>query len=410
MKLQTALTIGALILGGCSHKDDPEEKPKVRVAVKTATAEVTDIPLTVRATASLFPREQANVAARTTAPIRSIAVRKGDTVGANQALATLENRDVAAAKQEAEAALHDAEANLQKVEAGTVPTDIERARGEVETAQAALNQAQAVADRRAELFKQGAIPGRDLLQAQTDLSRAKTAYEVARRSLELLQRQSSGQDVAMARARVEQARARLNAANAQLQYTEMRSPFAGTITDQLQYPGDMAAPGTPTFTIMDLSLVNARAQVPEADVSRIQQGQACQFVPADTSIPPAGGKVTVINKAVDPQRRTVEVWCEIPNGGRRLRANLFGETVFSVGSARGVAIPKSAVLFAEGEHSGTVMVVDARHIAHQREVETAAVAGDKAQIAKGIQPGEVVVTEGGYGLPDGAEVTTGAAK
>ncbi len=400
----------AAILAGCSHKEESEEKPKPLVSVKTAAAEVTDIPLSVDAPASLFPREQANISARVNAPIRTISVRKGDSVAANQVLATLESRDVAAARQEAQAAVQDAEANLQKIESGTLPTDIEKARGDVENAQATLNQAQKVYDRRSELYKEGAIPGRELLQSETDLAQAKTAYEVARRTLDLLQRQSATKDIAMARSRVEQARARLAAANAQVQYTDLRSPFAGTITDQMQYPGDMAAPGTPTFTIMDVSVMNARAQVPETDAGRIKAGQSCQFKPADNGIPPVDGKVTVTNRAVDPQRRTVEIWCEIPNGNRGLRANIFGQVAFSVGSTRGVTVPKSAVLFNEGTRSGTVMVVDAKHIAHQREVDASTVLDDKVQIVKGINPGELVITEGGYGLPDGTEVKTGGGK
>ncbi len=408
--IRVVFVVCAAVLAGCSHKDEGEEKPKPLVSVKTAPAEVTDIPLFVNAPASLFPREQANISARLNAPIRSLAVRKGDSVAANQVLATLESRDVAASREEAQAALQDAEANLQKVESGTLPTDIEKARGDVENAQASLNQAQKVYDRRSELYKEGAIPGRDLLQSETDLAKAKAASEVARRTLDLLQRQSGQKDIAMARSRVEQARARLAGANAQLQYTELRSPFAGTITDQMQYPGDMAAPGTPTFTVMDLTVMNARAQVPETDAGRIHSGQSCQFKPADATVPPAMGKVTVTNRAVDPQRRTVEMWCEIANGDHHLRANIFGQVAFSVGTARGVTVPKSAVLFNEGTQSGTVMVVDGKHIAHQREVEASTVLDDKVQIVKGINPGELVITEGGYGLPDGTEVRTGAGK
>ena len=410
MKTRMVLMIFAAILAGCSHKEEEEQKPKPLVTVKTAAADMTDIQLSVKAPASLFPREQASISARVNAPIRSISVRKGDPVAANQILATLESRDVAAARQEAQAAVQDAEANLQKVESGTLPTDIEKARGEVENAQATLNQAQKTYDRRSELFKEGAIPGRDLLQSETDLAKAKSAYEVARRSLDLLQRQSGEKDIAMARSRVEQARARLAGANAQVQYTELRSPFAGTITDQMQYPGDMAAPGTPTFTIMDLAVMNARAQVPENDAGRIKSGQSCQFTPADANIAPASGRVTVTNHAVDPQRRTVEIWCEIGNTDRRLRANIFGQVAFSVGTTRGVTVPQSAVVFNEGTKSGTVMVVDAKHIAHQREVEASTVVDAKVQIIKGINPGELVITEGGYGLPDGAEVTSGASK
>ena len=65
---------------------------------------------------------------------------------------------------------------------------------------------------------------------------------------------------------VDQAKARLDQANAQVAFTDLRSPFAGTITEQFQYPGDMAQPGTPTFTVME-GLVLAAFEPSERSVT-----------------------------------------------------------------------------------------------------------------------------------------------
>ena len=405
-----ASVVWALVAAGCGKHEGEEEKPKPVVSVKVAKAEVEQIRLAVKAPATLWPREQANISARITAPIRELRVRKGDSVQRDQVLVVLENRDILAQRQEAVASLADAEANLQKTTAGTLPTDIEHARGQVETTQAALNQAQKVYDRRAALFQEGAIPERELLQSQTELAQARTNYQVAVRSLELLKTQSGEKDIAIARSRVEQARARLANVEAQLRFTELRSPFAGTVTDQLQYPGDLAQPGTPTFTVMDLSVMNARAQVPEAEIGRIRAAQACEFISVDTPGAGSGGRVTVINKAVDPQRRTVEVWCEVPNAGSKLRGNLFGEVHFVTGTISGVMVPQAAVQFQEGTRNGAVMVVDQKRIAHKKDVEAGESHEGKVQITKGLNAGETVVVEGGYGLPDGAQVTLGDEK
>jgi HlyD family secretion protein len=170
-----------VFLAGCAHKEeDPPNKPVV--AVKLARAERADLRISVRAPATVFAREQANVGARITAPIRELRARKGDSVSAGQVLAVLDNRDLIAQREEALASVTDAQANLQKMSAGTLPTDIERARGQLISAEAALNQAQKYYQRRSELFKQGAIPGRELLASETELAQAKSAYEVAKRS------------------------------------------------------------------------------------------------------------------------------------------------------------------------------------------------------------------------------------
>ncbi len=392
-----------LFLSSCAHQEEVSTKPIVDV--KVALAQVADLRIAVRAPATIHSREQANIAPRITAPIRELRVRKGDTVSSGQVLALLENRDIIAQREEAAAALEDARANLQKISAGTLPTDIERARGQLATSEAALNQAQKIYDRRNELFKQGAIPARDLLISQTELANAKANYEVAKRLLDLLENQSREKDIRIAESRVAQARARLALAEAQLQFTELRSPFAGTVTEQFLYPGDMAKPEAPIFTVMDLSVAIARGQVPETEAADVRLKQRCLFEAADSRDSGYEGQVTVVNKAVDPARRTVEVWCEIPNSKRQLRAGVFGSLVIYTGvETQSLLIPQSAVQFADGNRSGLVLVVDDKRIAHRREVVTGSLFEGRVQIKSGLKAGELVIVEGGYGLPDGTEV------
>lgn len=392
-----------VFLSGCGHQE--EASPKAVVAVKTARAEQADVRISVRAPAAVFAREQANVTARLTAPIRQLRARKGDRVSAGQVLAVLENRDIAAQREEASASVSDAQATLKKLSAGTLPTDIERARAQLISAQAALNQAEKVYERRSELFKQGAIPGRELLFSETDLAQAKAAHEVAKRSLDLLENQSRENDLRIAESRVGQAKARLALTEAQNQFAEIRSPFSGMITEQFMFPGDMAKPENPIFTVMDLSVAVARAQVPEAQAAGIKPGQACSFESIDGTAAGAGGHITVVNTATDPAKRTVEVWCEIPNTGNKIRAGAFGNATIVTGMAtQATVVPLSAVQFTEGTNAGSVYVVDEKRIAHKVEVETGARAEGRVQITKGISPGDSVIVEGGYGLPDGTQV------
>jgi HlyD family secretion protein len=394
----------AFFLAGCSHPE--EEPPKVVVNVKVARADVADIDLTVQAPATIFPREQANISARITAPILSLKARKGDSISANQVLAVLENRDAEAQQAEASANLADAEATLQKMSAGTLPADLERARGALESAEAARNLAQKNYDRRKELFAQGAISNRDLLTSETELSQARTAYDVAKRTLNLLEEQSGKTDILIAQTRVQQARARRSLADAQLQFTELHSPLTGTITEQFLYPGDMAKPDTPIFTVMDLSVAVARAQVPESDARRVMRGQPCGFSTPGEGSTTAKGSITVVNQAVDPARRTVEVWCEIPNQHTTLKAGVFGALSITVGRAtHAIVLPESAVQFKEGSSQGTAVVVDPQHVAHLREVEATVISGKKVQINRGIAAGEIVAIEGAYGLAEGTQVS-----
>ncbi len=405
----STFVFAAVWSSGCTKAEEKETKTVVEV--KVTRVESGDIQIGVTAPATVFPLQQASIASRMTAPIRELHARKGDTVAANAVIAVLESRDLLAQRDEARAAVADAQANLAKTSAGVLPTDLEHARGEVAKAEAALNQAQKNFDRRQQLFQQGAIPNRDLLVSETELSTAKTNYDVAKKSMDLLQNQSQDKDLRMMESRLQQANARLALIEAQLAFSDIRSPFSGTVTEQFMYPGDMAKPDGPIFTIADLSTVNARGQVPESEASRIRVSNGCTFNPADSSSTSMKGKVSVVNGAVDPATRTVEVWCQILNSKRELRSGAFGNLRIETGMiANGTLIPQTAVQIVEGTNKGSVLVVDSMNIAHKKDVELGEIQGGKAQIKGGLQPGETVIIEGGYGLPDGTEVRAAEGK
>ena len=406
-KGRSAMAAGLLaaVLAGAGCTPKAEEEPKPVVEVKFGKPVRQDVEATVSGPATLFPREQASIAARVTAPIREILVRKGDTVAAGQVLAVLDNHDILAQKQEAAAAVVEAQETLDKTRSGTQPMDVERTRGQLTASEAAYNQSQKLYDRRKQLFEQGAIPQRDLLQSQTDLATNKANYDVAKRTLELLEGQSNKRDTAIAESHLEQAKARLNNQTAQLQFTEIRSPFAGSVTDQFMYPGDMANPAGPMFVIADLSTVTARTQLPEYAASQVREGMTCHFVPEAAGSEGIAGKVTVINRAIDPQRRTVEVWCALGKPPATLRVSDYGRVFVTVAVVKdAIVIPLAAVLRKEGTDTGTVTVIDDKNVAHKKDVTTGVVTGDLIEVKQGLAGTERLAVEGSYETPDGATV------
>ncbi len=403
MKLYIWLCFALALLVGCRQPSEAPVKPAVDAT--RARPQLADIPESVRAPALVFARQQANISARLTAPIRKLLAGKGSRVAAGQLLAELDQRDLVAQREEAEAALTDAEANLQKGSAGTLPSDIERARGQAATTEAALRQAQKIYDRRRHLFEQGAIPQRELLVSETDLAQARANYEVATRTLDLLRNQSRDKEILMAKSRAAQARARLAWVRAQLEFAEIRSPFDGAITEQFLYPGDMARPDQPLFTVVDLSAAIARAQIPDAEAAAVRPGQACTFTSSDGGGASQGGRITVVNQAVDPARRTIEAWCEIPNPRQTLRAGQFGQvTVITGVIPKSIVVPVAAVQFVEGASRSVVMVAGETGLALKREVETGQIFDGKVQVSKGLQAGEAVIIEGAYGLQEGTRI------
>jgi membrane fusion protein (multidrug efflux system) len=117
------------------------------------------------------------------------------------------------------------------------------------------------------------------------------------------------------------------------------------------------------------------------------------------------GTITVVNRAVDPSRRTIEVWCEIPNTSHQIRAGVFGTVAVATGMLKqAIVVPIAAIQFEEGTNKGAVMVVDKDKKAVKRPVETAPAVGGKVSVLRGLERGETVIVQGGYGLPDGTAV------
>ncbi len=402
--MRSCLIALAVVLAACS-REEAERKPAPQVEVRLAEARTADLAATVEAPGTLFPLAQAAVAAKISAPIRELLVTKGSAVKRDQVLAVLENRDLEAARAEAQANLREAQSSLERLSAGALPGDLERAQTELSTAQSAVDTAEKIFERRKTLVDEGAIPARELLVSQNELAAARNRFLLARKNLELLQSQIRERDLEIARSRVEQARARLAQAEAQLAFTRLRSPLDGMVSDQWMYPGDMAKPDAPIVTVMDLHKLVVRAQAPEARAGGLALGQSAAFVPQDQPGRKFTGRVSVISPAVDRAARTVEVWVEIDNAQRALRAGGYGTLTIAARRVPGaVAVPRSAVVLQEGADEGAVMVVDEKNIAHQRKVKVGVRQDDLIQILEGVKPGEKVVAEGNYGLPDKAEV------
>jgi membrane fusion protein (multidrug efflux system) len=118
------------------------------------------------------------------------------------------------------------------------------------------------------------------------------------------------------------------------------------------------------------------------------------------------GQVSLVSRANDPLNRTVEVWVNMKNTGGRLRSGDAARVIVTRRQeTEATVVPASAVtLDASNSDQGTVMVVDKDLVAHETKVTVGIRTPDLIQIVSGINPGDTVVIEGNYALPDGTKV------
>ena len=389
-----------LCLTGCG-KGEKEEAPEV--SVKAVPAATTDISRVVNADAIIFPIAQSAITPKINAPVKKFYVVRGQKVRQGQLLATLENRDLSAAALDNKGAYEQAEAAYSTSMGATLPEENAKAELDVQTAQQELDAQQKLYDSRLDLFKQGALPRKDLDAAAVSLAQARSAYNIARKHLDGLNAVGKQGAIKTATGQLTSAKGKLANSEAQLSYSEVRSPIAGFITDRPLYPGEMASTTAPLLTVMDISQVIAKAHIPQSDALQLHKGDAATISLAGLE-KPINGKVSLISPALDPNSTTVEVWVQAPNTDQQLRPGTTAQIAITAQTVKdALVVPSAALLNAKGD-AAQVMVVDAKNQASSRDVKTGIQTGQQVQIVSGLKTGEVVVTEGAYGLPDKTKV------
>jgi HlyD family secretion protein len=395
-----------------SRPSAAEEAVSPVVSVHVAKVEKETIAAPVSAVGTIFPRDQATVAAKISAQIKTMALLKNKLVKAGEVIATLESRDLVAQRNEAIAALNQERANERSVTTGTIPQTNAQDQKAVRDAEAKVTTARATYQRRSALYRQGGISKKDLEASQLELTTAENELRLAEQTVALRLKSLNPNDRALAAARVQAAQQHLATLDAQLSYSVIRSPITGIVTDQFQYQGEFASAGGKLVNIADLSEVIVKAPFSDTVTAQLKVGDPAKVIPTDTSSEEMTGQVTLISRSSDPLNRTVEVWVTLANGAGRLRANGAAQiTAATLTKNDAIVVPASAVtLDATNANEGTVMVVDATNIAHETKVTVGIRTEDKMEITEGLQGGETVVIEGNFALADGTKVEVASDK
>ncbi|MGH9529300.1 MAG: efflux RND transporter periplasmic adaptor subunit [Terriglobales bacterium] len=389
-----------LPLSGCSSAP-PEKEPVV--PVQAVTVRQTTIQHVIKAEAILFPLQQSAIVPKITAPVKTFYVSRGAHVRQGQLLATLENKDLAAAAQDTKGSYDQAQAAYRTTTAADLPETIQKAQLDAQAAKQLMDAQEKVYKSRQELFKQGAMPRKELDQSGVDLTSARNQYQIARKHLQSLTAIGEQQALKSAAGQLESAKGKYAGAEAQLSYSEIRSPISGVIADRPLYPGEMATAGTPLITVMDVSQVIARSHIPQQDAALLKIGDKAT-ISAPGLNQPVQGKVTVISPALDPNSTTVEVWVQARNPKESLRPGSSVEVSMLVQTVpNALVIPASGLLTAQ-DGTTSVMVIGDDGRAHEKNVRTGIKQGSQVQIVEGLQAGERVASEGAYGLPDNSKV------
>lgn len=242
----------------------------------------------------------------------------------------------------------------------------------------------------------------DLQLALIAYTRQKNLYERDATSLESLQTSqahwhSSTASIEMIEAQIEQIESSLRADEANLEYARIYAPMSGTVVSITARQGQTlnANQQAPIILrIADLSTMTIRAEVSEADITKLRVGMEVYFKTLgsefrwQSKLDKVEPTPTVTNNVV-----LYNALFDISNTTGKLMTYMTSQVFFINASAQdALLIPMSALRFKGKErHKASVHVKHEDGTLHERQVEVGVSNRVQAQIVSGLQEGEMVV-------------------
>jgi RND family efflux transporter MFP subunit len=333
----------------------------------------------LEATGYITARRQATVSAQITGTLTEVLIEEGDRVEKGQVLARLEDNAYRANLNASRASALAAEAQLGQL-------------------QAQIDQAERDARRQEQLATRGLTPRQSAEQARTQVVTLQAQLKAQRRQVQAAQAQTA-------------------VAQVNYDYTVVRAPFTGVITDKAAQIGEIISPlsagggftRTGVGTIVDMDSLEIEVDVNEAYIGRVRAqmpAQAQLDAYTDWKIP---AHVIAIVPAADRGKATVKVRVALEQKDPRIVPDMGVRVAFLEQRAApsdtppaGVLVPAAALAQREGR---TVVFVLAGDTVQQRAVQPATPdSGQFKRIPAGIKPGETVVLAPPPQLRDGMAV------
>jgi cobalt-zinc-cadmium efflux system membrane fusion protein len=233
-------------------------------------------------------------------------------------------------------------------------------------------------DRAKDLYDHHAIAERDLQQAESDRNLAQADLNAAEQGMKILGIKNP---------------ADLEKAPSSAQIPVI-APMNGEVVERLVSPGQVMQAGqTQAFTISDMSTVWVLANVYQADLANVKDGDDVT-VTTDAYPDTFHGKISYVSAALDPNTRTLQARIVVDNPGEKLKRDMYCTVTVTAGVvSNAISVPDSAVL-RDDENQPFVYVAQGSNQFGRRSVDIGDSLNGRTQILKGLSPGDKVVGDG----------------
>ena len=253
------------------------------------------------------------------------------------------------------------------------------------------------------------------LSGQQQRAALASAEAAAKEADQLYARQSAlAEQQLIARASLDAQRATRDAARAQVAQIRanladrvIRAPFAGVLGIRQVSPGALVTPGTAIATLDDISRVFVDFPLPEAELAKVEAGQAIVGTVAAWPQLRFDGAVRTIDARIDPDSRAATVRADFANADGRLRPGMLVNVALGQPQREALVVPEIAVV--QVGRDSFVFRVKADASVEQAMVRTGSRDAGRVEIIEGLKPGERIVVEGMGKLRPGMKVSEAEA-
>ncbi|HID82841.1 MAG TPA: efflux RND transporter periplasmic adaptor subunit [Chromatiales bacterium] len=226
-------------------------------------------------------------------------------------------------------------------------------------------------------------------QMQQNYDRIKGIYDrklVARSKLD-----AASAELNAAKARLSAARAAMTKAEKQVDYTQVRAPYSGIVTERHVELGEYVNVGKPLVTGLSLDQLRVSVNVPQRLINNVRKFKTAFLLSFDND-PVGKVKGLTFFPYAEPQTRTFKVRVNLEDKTPDLFPGMFVKVGFVTGKMSRLVVPVSAIAY-RGEVTA-VYVVDSENKPHLRQVRLGSKANhDMVIVLAGLQEGETVALD-----------------
>lgn len=342
----------------------------------TATVKRADLEDSVLASGTLEAMRQVSVGAQVSGQLKVLKVALGDEVRQNQLVAEIDDM-------------------TQQNELRTTQAALDTRRAELRARQATLRQAEQAYTRERRMLAVQA-------SSREAFDKAEAALAVARA------------EIAASQAQIDQAAIEVDKARVNVGYTRILSPMDGMVVAVITKEGQTvnSIQSAPTIIkVAQMDTMTVKAQISEADVTRVKPGQKVYFTILAEPDTRHYGTLRAVEPAPDSIQRdetsaaltggstaaSAAVYYnglfDVPNPDGVLRISMTAQVFIVLGEATQVLqIPSSALGGRDADGRYAVRVVEADGQVQTRQVRIGLNNNVMAQVLDGLQEGEQVIS------------------